>query len=291
MKKILLLTFLFTACYTENIFAEGTIGITCETHSASGQLVAFGQTKKGSLGNTIYSDLGFSTNIYPRGYVISTVPRYVALTQGSECLYSPAAIVGGPVVPAAVILDQQWLSNVFGFTAKEFKKVFSCFCSLDANLLEGCTADYEYKSSSLAKGSYITQTGYFISGKCEQDTYGSGYIANWTQYTRESYFEVISCFIAGVKVSTTLGNKDIETLKTKIGLIFTDEIQGIVLSTIHKAKGLESNRVFIIRPDLMPLPNSRSWQYAQELNLIYVAHTRAKTELIFDRVWTDEDGT
>lgn len=41
----------------------------------------------------------------------------------------------------------------------------------------------------------------------------------------------------------------------------------------------------------MPLPNSRSWQYAQELNLIYVAHTRAKTELIFDRVWTDEDGT
>ena len=39
----------------------------------------------------------------------------------------------------------------------------------------------------------------------------------------------------------------------------------------------------------MPLPNSRSWQYQQEMNLCYVAHTRAKLELIFDRNWTDEN--
>lgn len=94
------------------------------------------------------------------------------------------------------------------------------------------------------------------------------------------------------KVSTLLFiakmSDSIEDLKRNIASIFTDEIQGIVLSTVHKAKGLEADRVFIVRPDLIPLPNTKSWQYAQEMNLAYVAITRAKTELIYDRVWTDE---
>jgi len=86
---------------------------------------------------------------------------------------------------------------------------------------------------------------------------------------------------------TQLANS-IADLKMKIKAIFTDEIEGICLSTVHKIKGLEANRVFIIRPDLLPLPNSRSWQAMQEKNLEYVAITRAKLELIYDRTWTDE---
>ena len=81
---------------------------------------------------------------------------------------------------------------------------------------------------------------------------------------------------------------NIDDLKNSIKTIFTDEIQGIVLSTVHKVKGLESNRVFIIRPDLLPMPNVRSWQYAQEMNLKYVAYTRARLELIIDNNWNDE---
>jgi DNA helicase II / ATP-dependent DNA helicase PcrA len=95
------------------------------------------------------------------------------------------------------------------------------------------------------------------------------------------------------KVSTLLFlarlSNSIEDLKLKIRTIFTDEIQGIVLSTVHKAKGLEANRVFIIRPDLLPMKNVRSWQAIQEKNLEYVAITRAKLELIYDREWSDED--
>ena len=87
-------------------------------------------------------------------------------------------------------------------------------------------------------------------------------------------------------------SKSIENLKTKIQHIFSDEHgEGIILSTIHKAKGSESKRVFIVRPDLIPLPNSRGWQYGQEMNLKYVAITRAKEELIFDKNWTDEEDT
>ena len=77
-------------------------------------------------------------------------------------------------------------------------------------------------------------------------------------------------------------------LKHKIKSIFTDEIQGIVLSTVHKIKGLEANRVFIIRPDLLPMQTPKAWQHIQEKNLQYVAYTRAKLDLIFDREWIDE---
>ena len=78
-------------------------------------------------------------------------------------------------------------------------------------------------------------------------------------------------------------------LKDMIKTIFTDEIKGIVLSTVHKIKGLEANRVFIIRPDLLPMQNVKGWQYIQEKNLEYVAITRAKLELIYDKTWSDEE--
>ena len=83
-------------------------------------------------------------------------------------------------------------------------------------------------------------------------------------------------------------SKSIEDMNNKISKIFTDELEGIVLSTVHKSKGLEANRVFIARPDKMPLQVSKAWQYRQEKNLEYVAITRAKTELIYDYEWNDE---
>jgi DNA helicase-2/ATP-dependent DNA helicase PcrA len=82
---------------------------------------------------------------------------------------------------------------------------------------------------------------------------------------------------------------NITDLKASIKTIFTDEIQGIVLSTVHKIKGLEAKRVFIIRPDLLPMKNVKGWQWIQEQNLHYVAITRAILELIYDRTWTDEE--
>lgn len=84
-------------------------------------------------------------------------------------------------------------------------------------------------------------------------------------------------------------SESILDLKYKIKSIFTDDIQGIVLSTVHKVKGLEADRVFIVRPDLLPMQVSKPWQYLQEKNLEYVAYTRAKLDLIFDYDWKDEE--
>lgn len=74
----------------------------------------------------------------------------------------------------------------------------------------------------------------------------------------------------------------IYALNQKIGKIFTDNESGIVLSSIHKSKGLESSRVFILFDDLTPSVNAKKiWETQQENNLIYVAYTRAEDELIF----------
>lgn len=59
----------------------------------------------------------------------------------------------------------------------------------------------------------------------------------------------------------------------------------IIFSTVHKAKGLETDRVFILRPDLMPHPMAskygKAWQIEQEYNCLYVAITRPRKELYF----------
>jgi superfamily I DNA/RNA helicase len=82
----------------------------------------------------------------------------------------------------------------------------------------------------------------------------------------------------------------VDELKQMITGIFRDNVtDGITLSTVHKAKGLEANRVFIIKPQDMPLGVSKGWMYQQEMNLKYIAITRAKRELIIDNDWNEED--
>lgn len=79
--------------------------------------------------------------------------------------------------------------------------------------------------------------------------------------------------------------KDVNELKTYIDRMFTDENvkNAVILSTAHKSKGLESNRVIIVLPSKLPLTwrGQQSWQYKQEMNLKYVALTRARKELVF----------
>lgn len=72
----------------------------------------------------------------------------------------------------------------------------------------------------------------------------------------------------------------VEELKATIEKIFSDENEGIVCSSIHKAKGLEADKVFILRYDLMPHPMAKTdEEIEQEQNIKYVAITRAKKEL------------
>ena len=75
--------------------------------------------------------------------------------------------------------------------------------------------------------------------------------------------------------------QSIEDLKIEIDKIFSDDDAPITLSTCHRAKGLEAERIFIYHPQHMPLTwrNQQDWQLEQEENLLYVALTRSKSEL------------
>jgi hypothetical protein len=56
----------------------------------------------------------------------------------------------------------------------------------------------------------------------------------------------------------------------------------VVLGTIHRTKGLEANRVFVLRGDLIPHPMAKqNWECVQEMNAAYIAVTRSKYELIW----------
>lgn len=75
--------------------------------------------------------------------------------------------------------------------------------------------------------------------------------------------------------------RGIDDLKFYIDSLFSDENSPITLSTCHRAKGLEGDRIFIYKPDDMPMrwKNQQVWQLEQEENLLYVALTRSKSEL------------
>lgn len=63
----------------------------------------------------------------------------------------------------------------------------------------------------------------------------------------------------------------------------------ISLCTIHKSKGLEADYVYILNENLIPSPFARSeQQLVQEQNLKYVARTRAKKEMYFLTIKSEE---
>lgn len=63
--------------------------------------------------------------------------------------------------------------------------------------------------------------------------------------------------------------------------LFSDEaVSGVICGTVHKMKGLEADRVWIIKPEVMPHPKAKGWSLEQEYNIMYVAVTRARRELV-----------
>jgi len=110
-------------------------------------------------------------------------------------------------------------------------------------------------------------------------------IKNGISYREASEETTIMLFREKIQIIQAL-SEDIEdplVVMEKIDKIFSDKNQqGVCLSNIHKSKGLESNRVFILHRELMPSRRATlPWEIEQENNLIYVAYTRAKKTLGF----------
>lgn len=108
------------------------------------------------------------------------------------------------------------------------------------------------------------------SGLDKQTIMNSQLISN-----RLDMIHALEVLSEGINTSAEL----IERIKN----VFSDrKVNGIALSTIHKAKGLEADNVYIACQSLMPSKNAtKKWEMEQEKNLMYVAYTRAKNRLGF----------
>lgn len=89
--------------------------------------------------------------------------------------------------------------------------------------------------------------------------------------------EVISIF------ASNCIDDEVDTLCSFIENFFGEnENDNITLCTAHKSKGLEWDRVFILDSDLfMPKWVRQDWAIQQEKNIVYVAVTRAKRDLLY----------
>ena len=86
------------------------------------------------------------------------------------------------------------------------------------------------------------------------------------------------------------GIKSVDDLEKHVNELFVKKTKDISiednnyihLSTVHRAKGLEADNVFILCPSLLPNKLAkREWEIISEKNLVYVAWTRAKKTLNF----------
>jgi DNA helicase II / ATP-dependent DNA helicase PcrA len=107
------------------------------------------------------------------------------------------------------------------------------------------------------------------------------FIAEDKEAQAEAVSDRIECITLSI-ASLDENNRTVGKLINQIRAMFESKSGVVTLCTVHKSKGLEWDRVYILRPDLMPHPMARqAWEQVQERNLMYVAYTRAKSELWF----------
>ncbi|WP_255414070.1 UvrD-helicase domain-containing protein [Pleurocapsa sp. CCALA 161] len=87
--------------------------------------------------------------------------------------------------------------------------------------------------------------------------------------------------------------KSLAELASSIRQLFgSEDAEAVLLSTVHRAKGMESERVYIAEPLTLPLlwEGQKEWQEQQEQNLLYVALSRSTKDLflIGDAFWYDQ---
>lgn len=99
----------------------------------------------------------------------------------------------------------------------------------------------------------------------------------------EQINDTVDTILVIVEDVNARGETSVEAVAAHIDGIFADDVTSmLVLSTIHKSKGREWHDVYWLdREGLCPSKYAtQQWQKAQEVNLMYVAATRAQSRLI-----------
>lgn len=113
------------------------------------------------------------------------------------------------------------------------------------------------------------------------DKYAAAKILDLERKGKDSMVASIKDKVECIKLFMENCKSVAETVAT-IDNLFNDKTNVTTLATIHKAKGLEWQNVYILNSWLMPSKYAiQPWQRQQEVNLIYVAITRSKLNLYY----------
>jgi len=104
----------------------------------------------------------------------------------------------------------------------------------------------------------------------------------------DAHAEKISCLY-----SLTSGCETVKEMIETIETLFSEDLkrdQVVLLSTVHRAKGLEADTVYFLEPQLVPHPMAKlDHEKVQEFNLKFVAETRHKKTLVYVYPRQDDD--
>jgi len=151
-------------------------------------------------------------------------------------------------------------------------------------------------------GKDIEQGLIYLAEKCVSET-KEGTIYNLKRRLQELQEELLELGYSAISIATDKKYVALEEkiqvialilqkisspkyLVDKIKEIFREDKKACRLMTIHRSKGLENNRVFVVErfnnKRLMPSEYAQqAWEKIQESNLEFVAYTRSKSDIIF----------
>lgn len=171
-------------------------------------------------------------------------------------------------------------------------------CRLTAPLVKICIQLIEHRMSARVRGRDIgEQLNAIVRAVTEQPMYRWPDFGRWLDIYEsrqldklaqregsEGQIESLRDRVEAVRVCyQSFEVESVDQLMQGIERPFNDDEPNITLSTVHKAKGLENDRIFVLYPEKLPLvwEGQQDWEYTQEMNLRYVALTRAKKAMIF----------
>lgn len=211
----------------------------------------------------------------------------------SVCYRCPKSVIklAQNIVPDIEACDHAPEGNVYNIKDTEINGIAESgdfiLCRCTAPLVSLCYEFLREGKRAYVKGRDIGQSLIAFMERLKADSF-----EDLTQKLNEYAATVIPALIeqnkeqeailAQDKIDTLFilieGCKDVDCVKAKIESLFSDtESNGICLSTVHKAKGLEAERVFILCPEKMPHPMAKTPEaQEQEKNIKYVAFTRVK---------------
>lgn len=290
-----------------NFYANGILVHNCQDVSSAQLSIILKSRAQGGriifVGDPMQSLYGFA-GAHPESFWEIKKQTHATELPLSICFRCPTSVIelAKQIVPQIEARENAPVGIVGNLKESELaaflKEGDMILCRITAPLIDLCINLIGQKIPARVKGrdigkaltsivTEISRMKYFTYVKFQQfsNTYENDKIKKLKNSKNpESRIQSLSDRLRGIRICYENFNAEsISHLNKEIENLFSDEQASITLSTVHKAKGLENSRVFIIKPTKMPLiwKGQQTWEQHQEMCCKYVALTRCKDALYF----------